>query len=123
MPGSGAKVEGDADREEVTMATDQEPGAGLVCGHLGEVRTVSPESENSCPECVAMGDSWLHLRECPSCGHVGCCDSSKNKHATAHHDASGHPLVRSYEPGEAWWWCYEDKVLFEVDGVPALRAA
>jgi hypothetical protein len=100
-----------------------ESGQRQVCGHLGEVRDVSPESRDTCPECVAAGDTWVHLRECPVCGHVGCCDSSKNKHATAHHEVSGHPLIRSLEPGEAWWWCYDDGVLFEVEGVPPLRAA
>ena len=94
-----------------------------VCTHLEQARDVEPESRDSCPECVALGDPWVHLRECATCGHVGCCDSSKNRHATAHHHASGHPLVRSLEPGEAWWWCYDDQVAFEVRGVPPLRVA
>jgi len=64
-----------------------------------------------CPECVALGDSWVHLRVCMICGHVGCCDSSKNKHATAHFRSSGHPIVMSIEPGEIWAWCYEDNTL------------
>ncbi len=55
---------------------------------------------------------------CQECGHVGCCDSSPNRHATAHYHATGHPLVRSFEPGEDWWWCYADGLLFEVDGAP-----
>jgi hypothetical protein len=92
-----------------------------VCGHLDETRPVNPDSLESCPECVALGDSWVHLRECQMCGHVGCCDSSKNKHATAHYTMSGHPVVRSYEPGESWWWCYDDAVAFELDGVGPLR--
>jgi hypothetical protein len=63
-----------------------------------------------------MGARWLHLRRCAECGHVGCCDSSPNKHATAHFDAIGHPLVQSYEPGEDWYWCYADELMFEEPG-------
>lgn len=58
-----------------------------------------------------MGDTWVHLRECPSCGRVGCCDSSKNRHATKHYHRSGHPMVASFEPGEDWRWCYVDEAL------------
>lgn len=57
-----------------------------------------------------MGDSWVHLRICLVCGHVGCCDSSKNKHATQHFHESGHPIVASFQPGEEWAWCYVDEV-------------
>ncbi len=59
-----------------------------------------------------MGDDWVHLRMCMSCGHVGCCDSSKNRHATAHARSSGHPIAASIEPGEAWRWCYLDETIF-----------
>jgi len=59
-----------------------------------------------CEECLAMGDRWVHLRLCLTCGHVGCCDDSKNKHATRHANASGHPVIQSQEPGERWRWCY-----------------
>lgn len=92
-----------------------------VCSHLDQVREVSPDSTDGCPACMAQGDTWVHLRECQSCGAVGCCDSSPNKHATAHHRATGHPLIRSFEPGESWWWCYEDQVAFEVQRVPPER--
>ncbi len=105
------------------MTTSEAAADQPVCRHLDQVRDVDPESRDTCPECVAAGDHWLHLRACPTCGHVGCCDSSKNRHATAHHEASGHPLVRSLEPGEAWWWCYDDQALFELRGVAPLRAA
>ncbi|MEU4264454.1 UBP-type zinc finger domain-containing protein [Streptomyces argenteolus] len=94
-----------------------------ICGHLDRVRRVTPDSADSCPECVARGDTWVHLRECQTCGHVGCCDSSRNQHATAHRAATGHPLIRSYEPGETWWWCYEDRISFDVEGAPPARAA
>ena len=69
-------------------------------------------SERVCPECVALGDTWVHLRICMSCGHVGCCDSSKNKHATKHFLESKHPIIKSFEPGEDWAWCYEDEATF-----------
>ena len=61
----------------------------------------------------------MHLRECQACGHVGCCDSSPARHATAHAHSTDHPLVRSMEPGEDWWWCYTDQVAFEIDGAPS----
>jgi uncharacterized UBP type Zn finger protein len=88
-----------------------------VCTHLDEVGAVTP-SGNGCVECLAAGGRWVHLRVCMTCGHVGCCDSSPGKHATAHYHAEGHPLVQSYEPGESWWWCYPDNVAFEVAHAP-----
>lgn len=78
-----------------------------TCGHTGQARTVS-YAKRECPECVAKGDRWVHLRICMSCGHVGCCDSSKNKHARAHFHDSRHPIIKSIEPGEDWAWCYLD---------------
>ncbi|MFI5086546.1 MAG: UBP-type zinc finger domain-containing protein [Actinomycetales bacterium] len=102
------------------MAPDVED-IGQICGHLGQIRAVTPDSQDACPDCVALGDSWYHLRECQSCGHVGCCDSSKNKHATAHYRSTGHPLIRSYQPGEGWWWCYEDEITFELEDMPPVR--
>lgn len=97
--------------------------ADAVCRHLDQVQDVSPDSADSCPECAELGDTWVHLRECQTCGHVGCCDSSVNQHATAHHLATGHPLIRSYEPGESWWWCYVEQVVFDVAGAPPARTA
>ena len=85
------------------------------CTHLEVVDDVTPSSKG-CEDCISLGDDWVHLRMCMSCGHVGCCDSSKNRHATAHFHASTHPLIQSYEPGEDWWWCYVDEVAFGVDG-------
>ena len=79
------------------------------CPHLGLVTPVAPLSAG-CDECIALGDRWVHLRACVGCGHVGCCDQSKNRHATKHYQATRHPLVRSMEPGEAWIYCYEDEV-------------
>ncbi len=80
------------------------------CSHLKAIQQVSPRS-TGCEECLQSGDAWVHLRTCLSCGHVGCCDSSKNKHATRHFHATGHPVVQSAEPGEDWKWCYVDEVL------------
>ena len=89
-----------------------------VCTHLGDVRDVTPAADG-CQDCLAIGGSWVHLRMCMTCGHIGCCDSSPNKHATAHVHAVGDPLVQSYEPGEDWWWCYVDQAAFEVEGAPS----
>ena len=82
----------------------------LACRHTGLAREVEP-SAPGCEECLRSGDSWVHLRICMTCGHVGCCDSSPNKHATKHYRATGHPIVRSHEPGEEWAWCYADRVV------------
>jgi len=79
-----------------------------VCGHLDQIRPVFP-SAAGCEECLADGDDWVHLRMCLTCGHVGCCDTSKNKHATAHFREAGHPLMTSMEPREDWGWCYVDE--------------
>jgi uncharacterized UBP type Zn finger protein len=68
----------------------------------------------STPECLASGDTWVHLRLCPACGHVGCCDESKNKHATKHFGSTHRPIVTSLEPGEDWTWCYIDEVVMEL---------
>lgn len=80
------------------------------CEHLDQIRDVSPGS-SGCEECLAMGDSWVQLRECLSCGHVGCCDSSRNKHATAHFRSTQHPIIQSFEPGQDWRWCYVDEAM------------
>lgn len=82
------------------------------CSHLKQIQNVSPSTEG-CEECLKMGDSWVHLRLCKTCGHVGCCDSSKNKHATKHFRKTHHPIIRSLEPGEDWGWCYVDEVMIE----------
>jgi hypothetical protein len=71
----------------------------------------SPGTPEGCEECLAEGGRWVHLRLCLSCGHVGCCDSSPMRHATAHSHDSGHPIVRSFEPGEDWRWCFVDELI------------
>jgi len=80
------------------------------CRHTGQARAVSPGSAG-CEECLALGETWVHLRVCMSCGHVGCCDSSKNRHARRHWEQERHPIVKSAEPGEDWAWCFEDEVV------------
>ena len=89
------------------------------CAHLDTIADVTP-SDDGCHDCLLIGARWVHLRLCEACGHVGCCDNSPNRHATAHYHESGHPIVRSFEPGEDWFWCYPDELLFELpDAGPA----
>jgi hypothetical protein len=90
----------------------------VACSHLDAIADVTPSS-TGCEDCLRIGARWVHLRMCASCGHVGCCDSSSNKHATAHwRSHPEHPLARSYEPGEEWWWCYVDQLAFEIPDSP-----
>jgi len=79
------------------------------CSHLDQVK-ITMTSKRVCEDCILTGDTWVHLRLCMICGHVGCCDSSKNKHATKHFHSAGHPVMRSIEPGERWMWCYLDEL-------------
>jgi uncharacterized UBP type Zn finger protein len=80
--------------------------------HLEEVnQNIAPKTPDGCEECLQMDSDWVHLRLCLSCGHVGCCDSSRNKHATKHFKSTKHPIIRSFEPGETWKWCYVDNVM------------
>ena len=82
------------------------------CTHLGTVADVTPSSDG-CEDCLRIGGQWVHLRMCMHCGHIGCCDSSRNRHATRHFHASDHPLARSVEPGEDWRWCYVDELMLD----------
>jgi uncharacterized UBP type Zn finger protein len=79
------------------------------CTHLNEIHHTTTATR-VCEDCVKLGDGWVHLRLCLVCGHVACCDSSKNRHATKHFHATAHPLIRSIEPGENWVWCYADEM-------------
>lgn len=88
----------------------------MSCHHfehlnLKELPSAAAGYAKGCEECIQMGDSWVHLRECLICGHIGCCDSSKNKHATKHFHSTEHPVMRSVEPGERWGWCYVDQAM------------
>lgn len=80
------------------------------CTHLDQVR-ITHTDKHVCEDCIKTGDRWVHLRLCLTCGHVGCCDSSPNKHASKHFRDTSHPLVRSIEPGETWAWCYADQII------------
>ena len=82
------------------------------CAHLDLIQDVTPGAQG-CEDCLRGGSRWLHLRLCLTCGHVGCCDSSPNKHATKHYHATKHPMIRSFEPGEDWMWCYADEIYYE----------
>lgn len=90
-----------------------------TCTHIPDDPTPPAITSRGCEECLAAGRrDWVHLRFCQECGHVGCCDNSPGKHTTAHHRETGHPVIRSFEPNEDWWWCYVDDDLFMVDGAP-----
>jgi uncharacterized UBP type Zn finger protein len=89
-----------------------------ACEHLDMIEvTELPESVEGCEDCLRIGAVWLHLRICLTCGRVGCCDDSPNRHATAHRNSSGHPLIRSLEPREDWTWCYADEVAMIIPEV------
>ena len=84
----------------------------MRCEHIKLVQDVTPNTQG-CEECLKMGDKWVHLRLCMICGHVGCCNSSKNKHATKHYHDTGHPIVKSLERGEEWAYCYADDIFYD----------
>ena len=87
----------------------------MACTHLDAIKDVKPRTPAGCEECLASGDRWVHLRLCMSCGHVGCCDDSKNRHARKHSHREKHPIVRSFEPGERWLYCFvDDELVGEV---------
>jgi uncharacterized UBP type Zn finger protein len=89
-----------------------------TCTHLDHILiTELPDAVDGCVDCLAAGDPWLHLRICLQCGHVGCCDDSPNRHATAHARTSAHPIIRSIEPGEDWSWCFIDRLAMRIPGV------
>jgi len=89
-----------------------------TCTHLDHVRiTELPEEVAGCEDCLEAGGVWLHLRICLECGHVGCCDDSPGKHATAHAGTTSHPIMRSIEPGEDWSWCFPDELAFRIPDV------
>ena len=83
------------------------------CEHLLEIRKVTP-SAKGCEDCLKIGGRWMHLRLCLICGHVGCCDNSPNRHATKHFHATTHPMIRSFEPGEDWGYCYPDDLFYKT---------
>jgi uncharacterized UBP type Zn finger protein len=87
-----------------------------ICTHLDQIDLqVTPSSTEGCSECLRTGGSWVHLRMCMTCGEVGCCNDSPNRHASKHHEVSGHPIIRSREQGEDWLYCFDDDVTFVVE--------
>src|SRR4026208_2074036 len=100
------------------MPTRHKPTSGgfsimNCCSHLFEIGDVTPRAPTGGEDCLKIGDQWLHLRLCVTCGHVGCGDDSKNKHAAKHFHSTNHPLIKSFEPDEEWGWCYVDELLLE----------
>jgi uncharacterized UBP type Zn finger protein len=85
----------------------------MLCPHLAALTDVRAATTHVCAECIALGDTWVHLRVCQECDHVGCCDDSKNKHATRHFHATRHPVIASAQPGERWLWCFVDEAFAE----------
>ena len=86
-----------------------------TCSHIRSIERFDlPAEVRGCEECLALGMAWVHLRMCQTCGHIGCCDNSPGRHATAHFEQSRHPIARSAEPGEDWSWCYEDRVMLRL---------
>jgi uncharacterized UBP type Zn finger protein len=84
-----------------------------TCSHLDDVQVLEPPEEIAgCEECLRIGGEWVHLRMCQTCGKIGCCDSSPNRHATRHAREDGHPVLRSAQPGEDWSWCVIDELMF-----------
>ncbi|GAA3198661.1 UBP-type zinc finger domain-containing protein [Actinocorallia longicatena] len=88
-----------------------------TCTHLDQIKAEAQPSAAGCEDCLRLGGRWVHLRMCRVCGHVGCCDSSPARHATAHFHETGHPLITSFEPGESWGWCYVDEGSFRAAGL------
>ena len=86
----------------------------MQCEHVSQIDPNVHRSGAGCVECLKLGMHWVHLRECLVCGHVGCCDSSLGKHATEHFHATGHPIMKSVEPGESWAWCYVDQIMLTL---------
>lgn len=84
-----------------------------ICEHLKSAKPIAPNTPEGCEECLKIGDDWVELRVCLTCGHVGCCNSSKNKHATKHFEQAKHPVVQSYQSEAEWMWCYVDEVYGE----------
>jgi uncharacterized UBP type Zn finger protein len=88
-----------------------------ACTHLDQVELLEAPAEiPGCEDCLKIGGRWVHLRMCQTCGHVGCCDNSPHRHATAHFHSSAHPIIRSVQPGEDWSWCYVDELMFRLVG-------
>ena len=93
------------------MASEETPS----CEHILKSLEAKPKTPDGCEECLKIGGEWVHLRLCLSCGHVGCCDDSPNTHATKHFHKTHHPVIRAFEPGENWKWCFLDKLFYQPE--------
>ena len=93
------------------------------CTHLDQVRDAAPRTPDGCEECLATGGRWVQLRLCLSCGHGGCCDNSPGRHATGHFHATSHPIIRSFERGDDWGWCYVDEMFLDPAPVAPRRSS
>jgi hypothetical protein len=93
----------------------------MTCSHLDEIHDVEPSTTAGCEDCLRIGGTWVNLRLCRTCGHVGCCDSSPNTHATKHYQSSHHAIIRSFQPNETWSWCYVDEIGWQPEEEPELR--
>ena len=102
--------------------TESAPIKNPPCDHAAALRSAPAPHARGCEECLKSGGRWLHLRVCLECGHVGCCDSSPNRHATAHFHETSHALMGSMEPGERWGWCFVDEADFELTYEPRRQA-
>lgn len=117
------QIESEKEPDKEQTMTENAPGAAPdrmsgkavplpagSCAHMSDLHEMEIRT-NGCEECLKTGDSWFHLRQCMVCGKVGCCDQSKNRHATRHFHETGHPVIRSLEPGDNWYYCYLDRVI------------
>jgi CPA2 family monovalent cation:H+ antiporter-2 len=98
-------------QKKVEQVANINPARKKGCIHFDQIEAVTPDAEDVCPQCVELGDTWVNLRVCMTCGQVGCCDDSKNTHARKHAQESGHQVIMSIMPNEDWLWCYTDEVL------------
>ena len=96
------------------VSNNPEKQAVKNCSHQDMIREVTPTAKG-CQECLKTGDRWVHLRFCKTCGFVGCCDQSKNRHARRHFEETAHPVIQSLQPGETWMWCFADEVFVKSD--------
>ncbi|MCH7804430.1 MAG: UBP-type zinc finger domain-containing protein [Acidobacteria bacterium] len=91
-----------------------------TCDHLKQIKIIAkPDEVKGCDECLQIGSSWVEVRMCLTCGHVGCCDSSKHQHARNHYETTQHPIIQSVEPGQSWGWCYLDEEYLKELPAPA----
>jgi uncharacterized UBP type Zn finger protein len=92
------------------MEDESKKESKIECSHKDQIHEVTPSAPDACEDCLKTGDEWVKVRLCLTCGHTGCCDSSKNTHARKHFESTGHPIIDSYQPQGEWQWCYVDNM-------------